>query len=193
MRSYSTNNLSKLAQKITDSIINRQEIKREDISAYFNQTTTNEIIEKLNAPKTKREREQIIHLFNKSKKEEWEKLLKKIQLKQKKKSIYMFSRVAAAAVIVLILSTSYYIFTNQKVKEIQLSTEKHIDIGKQDIILKLDNGQYEILSNNGSKKLINSDGILLANQQQKRLEYKLEKSHKKPDEIPYHELRVPYG
>ncbi|NOY47300.1 MAG: DUF4974 domain-containing protein, partial [Chlorobi bacterium] len=90
-----------------------------------------------------------------------------------------------AAVAILFISVGYYIHVENKTEKIDVTTIK-----KNEIILQLDNGNIKVLSEDGTEKVVNKDGIVIGSQKGNQLIY-----DKKPniEKLVYNTLTVPYG
>ncbi len=119
-----------------------------------------------------------------------EELLNRIKAdKRTKKNIQYKQIFKYAAILICVLSISYYAFYN-----ISKTADPVLDIVKElesdEIILKLENGQEKVVKTNESKSFKNKKGSVYGKQKSDTLEYVVIKGVK---DLVYNELIVPYG
>ena len=110
MKNNSINKISLIAKKIAKAKLNKQKVDSRDVSSLFNEEDTSEIMGRLEEGEFIKRREKKIKNIEKTKNEDWENLLVKLQPTPKKNYVLYFSRIAA----VLVLSLSvYYVYDKQ--------------------------------------------------------------------------------
>jgi transmembrane sensor len=99
----------------------------------------------------------------------------------------------AAAVLLAMLSISYFIYTNTKIDKPQIGAVVATNSQKTDqIVLKLANGSEVNLTNDGLSKTITEHGATLYSEKQGELNYK--NSSSQPSEpAAYNEVTIPFG
>lgn len=114
-------------------------------------------------------------------------LIKEIRKQKNPFYRYKFSIIKYAAVAIIFLGLGYFfeISLNQSQSE-----EVTITPRKDEIILKLDNGDIKIITEDGSSKVLNSKGEVVGQQNGKELVYDEETQKSK---IEYNTLSIPNG
>ncbi|MDG2281247.1 MAG: FecR domain-containing protein [Flavicella sp.] len=192
MKNNSINKISLIAKKIAKAKLNKQKVDSVDVSSLFNEEDASEIMGRLEEGEFIKRREKKIKNIEKTKNEDWENLLLKLHPTPKKNYLLYFSRIAA----VLVLSLSVYYFDDkqpeQTIQSNDLTNEDFV-FDEKDVLLKLDNGKVEVISADGSKTLVDSEGKVIGKQNGKQIDYKSVKKESVAKELAYNVLSVPYG
>ena len=124
--------------------------------------------------------------------------LKKAHKKQENVYYTIFKRHAFkyAAVFIVALGMLYFYKTNTSVKTIETKDNTIVDTkpinNSGEITLSLANGNVEVISENGERKVYDTDGKLVGVQKGNQLNYAQNKG-KTLDKLVYNELTVPFG
>jgi hypothetical protein len=176
-----------LAQKIVVTLLKREKINKNDIKAYFDDEETVDIVSQLKYKEGKKGRNELYEVINSSKKKDWNALKEIIQPEPNYLKIKNIAKMAAA--VTVLLGLSFY-FVSDTI--FGTKNETYV-VGKNDITLKLDNGSIEILSSDGSKKIINEKGEIIGNHIGSELNFNSLSSEKVSENLTYNELTVPNG
>ncbi len=178
-----------LSKSIALKIIKEEEIDISQINKDFSESDTSDILKSLNDEEYKKERELQIKYINKTKNQDWV----KISPQKKNKNYFNIPRIAAA--VVLCFGLAYYFSTN---KQTSLPINQETTISKtstnqDNIVLELENGKKEIITADGTRKIIDDQGNVVGVQKGTNLNYTNTSSEKKSEKLVYNKLTIPYG
>jgi transmembrane sensor len=178
-----------LAKELAASIFRGDKIDVKEVDAFFEREDADEIIEKLSNPKLRKDYEVMLKIINKSKNEDWKKLQSKIEPDYKVRYIKRVGKVAAVLVVCLCLT---YFFKNNNVTAIANNPE--VIIADDAITLTLDNGNIEVITTDGERKILNNKGEIVVKQKGTELNYsKKDVDVNEIETLAYNELTIPYG
>jgi len=181
--------LINLVKDITSSFINSEDVNSEKIESYFDKESAKELIDRLKSPEEQRKRILIANKIEKEKNKGWNKIKKEINPTPKIYYLKRISKVAAIIIGLIGVSVSYFIYNDKpSIPNENISFDK---FDKKEIVLKLANGDTQIISANGESKIIDNKGNTIGAQEGNKLSYQNVQNTNK--ELIYNELIVPYG
>jgi hypothetical protein len=180
-----------LTKRLASLILNKSRIHHSDLNDLFDEKDSNEIISKLSNPASRKRREVLTKIINKSKKSEWKELEAKINPPKNNFDFNQFLKVAA--VFICFIGIGGYFYSEKE--EVVLIEQEQVLVKNDEITLLLDNGNVEIIAESGEKKILDREGKIVGSQSGKELNYKEnEKEIVRVDEVlAYNELTIPYG
>jgi transmembrane sensor len=180
-----------LAKELAVSLFKGDKIDSKEVDAFFDRQDADEIIEKLSDPKLRKDYEVMLKIINKSKKDDWKTLKSMIEPDYKIRYIKNFSKVAA--VLVLCFGLTYF-FKSEMTQSIVVNPSPGVMISEDAITLTLDNGNIEVITADGKRKIFNKKGEIVGNQSGTELNYAKKASKNTVNEtLAYNELTIPYG
>lgn len=182
----------KLSKGLALDLLNEKKIDSSEIGSLFTHEDTKDILKNVTNVKDKKEREDLAKIINKTKNEDWIKVKSKITYNKNKK-LFTFVRIAAMLIICLGLT---YFYVNKNNDNSVFSSEKNIVTlphNNDHIVLELDNGNKEIITENGTKSILDKSGKLVGVQNGTKLNYKNSNKEKTSEKLVYNQLTIPYG
>ena len=177
--------LLKLVKEITASFLRDQSLDLEKMESGFDKESAKEILSRLKSPKEQVERANIAYEIEKEKDESWKKIKKQIAPISKVNYFKLVSKVAA--VFIGLIGIAYYLYDNKP----PIKIEDNL-IAKEEIVLKLSNGDTQIITANGDTKIKDHKGNVVGYQIGKKINYQ-NNSKATSEELVFNELTIPYG
>ncbi|WP_343328419.1 FecR family protein [Polaribacter staleyi] len=177
--------LIELAKEIASSFLMDRNIDTERMESNFDKESAKELMDRLKDPEERKKRASIVREIDKEKKETWRKIKEAIASKPKFNYFKIFSRVAA--VFIGLIGFAYFLFHNKPA----ITIEDNL-IAEEEIVLKLSNGNTQIITKNGESKIIDDKGKVVGAQKGNKLNYK-NSSTTISKKLIFNELKVPYG
>jgi hypothetical protein len=177
--------LIELVKEVASSFLINQSIDLDRMESGFDKERAEELSARLKDLEERKKRARIARKIEKEKEHTWKKILKEINPTPKVNYFKIFSKVAA--VFVGFIGITYFLYTNKPATILQESS-----IANEEIVLKLSNGDTQIITNNGHSKIIDKKGAVIGAQNGKKINYQnnFETISK---ELDFNELTVPYG
>ncbi|MGY6647543.1 FecR family protein [Wenyingzhuangia sp. IMCC45574] len=169
-----------LAKRIAFSIIKEKKIDDNELSPFFNESDKKEIVSRLNNSHEKKRREILLKKLKTNKKNDWKKI--EDQVAPKSKYYVLKPILKVAAVFVGAMGITYLFYVG--------NTSNDIDLASNDIVLKLDNGNKEIISNDGTRTIIDKKGKVISEKNGGVLDYY---ASNEATSLKFNEITVPYG
>ena len=174
-----------VAKELAASYIKGEGVDENKIRAKFEEKDAVEIIEKIKNEKSKGEDDVLFTLLNDSKQKDWEIL--KTKLKPKSKLRFLKTVMRVAAIFLGVLGLAYY-----SLQEGFFNDDNSSLIIKEEVVtLRFDNGNVEVVSLAGERKIVDANGKIIGVKKGNELNYA--PSEGSVEELSYNELTVPYG
>ncbi|MRX66351.1 FecR family protein [Flavobacterium resistens] len=123
-----------------------------------------------------------MNILSASKEEEKEETV--IEMTARKSNYRKYISIAASVVILLGIGFFYKQNLSNK------SAEKEFDFKSTDIVLQLENGDIQIISENNSSQVKDANGNIVGNQTGDKLVYE---NSSDPEKLVYNTIKIPYG
>ena len=177
--------LIEFVKDVASSYLMDQSIDSERMESDFGKESAQEIVDRIKNSQERLKRARNAREIDKGKEQTWKKILKEINPTPKFNYFKIFSRVAA--VFIGFIGIAYFLYINKPATIIQ----EH-SIANEEIVLKLSNGETQIITSNGQNKIIDQKGEVIGAQIGKKINYQ-NNSETISKELVYNELNVPYG
>ena len=177
--------LIEFVKDVASSYLMDQSIDSERMESDFGKESAQEIVDRIKNSQERLKRARNAREIDKGKEQTWKKILKEINPTPKFNYFKIFSRVAA--VFIGFIGIAYFLYINKPATIIQ----EH-SIVNEEIVLKLSNGETQIITSNGQNKIIDQKGEVIGAQIGKKINYQ-NNSETISKELVYNELNVPYG
>ncbi|WP_165731454.1 FecR family protein [Polaribacter sp. 20A6] len=177
--------LIEFVKDVASSYLMDQSIDSERMESDFGKESAQEIVDRIKNSQERLKRARNAREIDKGKEQTWKKILKEINPTPKFNYFKIFSRVAA--VFIGFIGIAYFLYINKPATIIQ----EH-SIVNEEIVLKLSNGETQIITSNGQTKIIDQKGEVIGAQIGKKINYQ-NNSETISKELVYNELNVPYG
>ncbi len=180
-----------LAKRLASRIVKGEKIDEIDTSDVLNPEEKSYVVEKLTNPDEWLKRNSLNKKVNADKTNEWRKLKKHTEPQGKLRYLSIIGRVAA--IFVGVIGIAYFYFNGNPFGE-----QPQLDIKKESIVLELEKGAFEELSETEQKQVLDSKGRVVGVQEANVLNYftpeeSTDETEKREEALVYHELTVPYG
>lgn len=123
-----------------------------------------------------------MNILSASKEEEKEETI--IEMPARKSNYRKYISIAASVVVLLGIGFFYKQSLSTK------AVEKHFDFKSTDIVLQLENGDIQVISENNSSQVKDANGNIVGNQNGDKLVYE---NSSDPEKLVYNTLKIPYG
>ncbi|QVY64483.1 FecR family protein [Polaribacter sp. Q13] len=177
--------LLKLVKDVTSSFLINQSIDFDRMESDFDKESAKELIGRLKDPEERKKRVGIALEIDKEKQNTWKNIKREIDPQPKLNYFKIFSRVAA--VFIVFIGIAYFMHNDKPVTIVQENS-----IANEEIVLKLSNGDTQIITSNGQSKILDDKGVVIGAQTGKEINYR-NNSKATSKELVFNELKVPYG
>lgn len=177
--------LLKLVKDISSSFLIHQSFDLDRMESDFDKDSAQEVIHRLKNPIERKKRATSAREINRNKQQTWKKIVAEINPTPKVNYFKIISRVAA--IFIGLIGIVYFLYDYQSTTIVQESA-----IANEEIVLKLSNGETQIITNNGESKIIDDKGKVVGTQKGEELNYK-NNSTTISKKLIFNELNVPYG
>jgi hypothetical protein len=174
-----------LVKDIATSFLINQNIDLKRMESDFDKETAKELQQRLKDSEQQKSRATIIKKIEEEKNKSWKRIRKEIDPFPK---MYFFKKIARiAAVFAGLIGLMYFIYDNKPESVVQKKL-----ISEDEIVLKLANGDTQIITANGDTKIVDHEGEVIGAQKGREINY--QNDTKTPiKKLIFNELRVPYG
>ncbi len=181
----------KLSKKISSEFIQEEKISSHHLQETFNEKETSDILEALTSEKARMAREAQIKAVNKTKNKDWQQVKSTVQRTKSNKFDIVY-KTAAAAVITMSLGLGYKYY-----KETSLgnTTKNKVvsSVNEKDIVLELENGTKQIISEDGTRNIVDKTGKIIGVKEGTSLNYSNTPKATPSDKLVFNQLTIPYG
>ncbi|WP_050809610.1 FecR family protein [Ochrovirga pacifica] len=175
-------NIIVLAKKIALSMLKDKKVNEDEIGSLFNPADTKEIFYRLSNQKEKDQRNSFIKKLKQDKKQQWKEIEELVA--PKTKLYYLKKSVKYAAVFVGLAGVSYFFY------DYYYTAPETYQYAENEIILKHDDGKVEVISEDGTRTLVNKKGEVIGVQKGQQLAYI---GDTQTTELKFNVITVPYG